>query len=320
MAVMVRLFLLPFLAVADPSCNGNPGCHALGLAGNCCPTNSGVTLACCGSPTPPSPPPVPPSPPPSGGSYCAIAVDPGTCSQHADWRECFEYGGPTDPCSVNINNDRDAGSSKDPSACNRDTFYLWDEPITQGRSNQWAASTWISYADRWTSQLASARARGMKITTPLLTGGDVVKQFQDFFAACSGCNDRSSPRYIDVIAFNAWIGDWGTQSGQEDWIQQQASTLKQLYGRPVYLTNYGRLGGTTAEAQATVIDGRVYDSSYSNLDRVYYFAARDYGGKTINNYLTDVVAQTGQTLNQVLHARCGAVMQSGSDQRSTVLV
>ena len=51
---------------------------------------------------------------------------------------CYAYGGSADPCALDINNDKpDAGMSKDPSNCIPDkisdkTFYLWNEPDTNG--------------------------------------------------------------------------------------------------------------------------------------------------------------------------------------------
>ena len=40
---------------------------------------------------------------------------------------CYAYGGPSDPCAIHNNNDAGDGLNKNPSACDRGTFYLWDE-------------------------------------------------------------------------------------------------------------------------------------------------------------------------------------------------
>jgi len=222
---------------------------------------------------------------------------------------CFSYGGPTDPCTLNCNNDNNCGLGKDPSACRQDTFYLWDEPQTQHKTNQWAATAWMQYADRWSDELQTARDRGMKITTPFFTGGDVMSQFATFFGSyCESCSNPGSKYYLDVIAFNAWIGSWGSQSGQEQWIQQQAASLKKAFpGRPVYLTNYGYLGGHTASQQDAIINGRIYDRTFSGLDAVYYFGAKDVSGQTFKNSLHDIIEtgkNAGRTIGQVLAGRC----------------
>lgn len=44
---------------------------------------------------------------------------------------CYGYGGPSDPCALHNNNDSDEGLTKDPSACQGGTFYLWDEVSLQ---------------------------------------------------------------------------------------------------------------------------------------------------------------------------------------------
>jgi len=239
--------------------------------------------------------------------------------------ECFQYGGPHAPCTLNINNDAGAGMSKDPSACKEDMFYLWDEPITQGKNNQWAAATWMSYATTWAPQLRAARARGMKITTPFLTGGNVVVQFHDFFASCPGCSDPKSPFYIHAVAFNAWVGGWAKQAEEEAWIRDIAAALKRNHGREVFLSNYGFIGGRTATQQANTINGQLFDPAFSVLSRVYYFAAKDYGGGTLKNDLSTVVESgpsRGQTILHVLRARCGVpqAIANVSESSSSLLI
>lgn len=46
---------------------------------------------------------------------------------------CFAYGGPSDPCSLNNNNDANHGLDKNPSRCDGNTFYLWDEVSSKSR-------------------------------------------------------------------------------------------------------------------------------------------------------------------------------------------
>jgi hypothetical protein len=46
---------------------------------------------------------------------------------------CFTSGGRNDPCHLKNNNDSNDGIFKDPSLCFGDTFYLLDQPDTQGR-------------------------------------------------------------------------------------------------------------------------------------------------------------------------------------------
>jgi hypothetical protein len=43
---------------------------------------------------------------------------------------CYAYGGPSDKCAIHNNNDADDGLSKNPSGCDKGTFYLWDEVST----------------------------------------------------------------------------------------------------------------------------------------------------------------------------------------------
>jgi len=45
---------------------------------------------------------------------------------------CFAYGGPHDPCALDMQNDINNGMDKNPAKCEYDTFFLWDEPDTQG--------------------------------------------------------------------------------------------------------------------------------------------------------------------------------------------
>jgi len=68
------------------SCDAHPACQSAGLKGACCPTSDGVTLGCCGSPTPPAPPPPPPPPSPSCDAHpaCKAAGLAGDCCPTSD--------------------------------------------------------------------------------------------------------------------------------------------------------------------------------------------------------------------------------------------
>lgn len=102
---------------------------------------------------------------------------------------------------------------KDPSNCKSgDTFYLWDEPDTNGSSYTQAAQDWLKYSQKWASQLATMRSRGINVTTPLARFGGhgvVESNLRAFFVACGGaCTDESNPAYIGVIAANPFCGQW----------------------------------------------------------------------------------------------------------------
>ena len=114
---------------------------------------------------------------------------------------CYAYGGTADPCALNNNNDANDGLDKDPSACTGDTFFLWDEPDTQGRSYAWAGAAWASYSARWAVQLSQLRARGGRVTSPLLKADYPADNLNDFWTSCgASCSDASSASYIDVVA------------------------------------------------------------------------------------------------------------------------
>jgi len=130
---------------------------------------------------------------------------------------CFSYGGSNDPCSLNIKNDvDDDGIYKDPSLCLGDTFYLWDEPDTQGLSYAWAGKTWLEYSQRYAKELNQMKSRGTKITSPLVKAGGsgvIQSNMQTFLSACGpACTNPDDPAYIDVIAINAFCGPWNFPS------------------------------------------------------------------------------------------------------------
>jgi len=87
---------------------------------------------------------------------------------------CFAYGGSSDPCSLNNHNDVNDGLDKDPSLCLGDTFYLWDEPDTQGHDYTWAGEKWLLYSQRFAYELEHMKSRGTKVTSPLVRAVIVV--------------------------------------------------------------------------------------------------------------------------------------------------
>lgn len=190
------------------------------------------------------------------------------------------YGGGADPCTLNINNDDDFGLGKDPSNCNNGVLILWDEPTTQLKNPQWAASTWATYSARWSGQLRAKRNSGMKVTTPMFNN---VDHMHEFFGACPACSDSNSDQYIDILMFNAWLGSWGDMAGQAQWIKDQAAAMRSSFNnRPFWLGNYGHLGADATgqkELDAIWASGIMYPFN-SGIDSVYYFAATDCCGGT----------------------------------------
>lgn len=233
-----------------------------------------------------------------------------------------------DPCTLDITNDENYGIDKDPSLCLQDTFFLWDEPDTQcdrghgSCGDDWASRQWKAYVDKWETQLQISRARGMKVTTPLMRSGELgqlLRRFKDFFTHCPECNQQGSKYYVDVLAFNAFAVN--TQPGQAPGppIDDQLNYIKLLSrmitgtypGRPLYATNFGLLKAHTAAAQADVLTSHgILETATSNIDKVFYFAATDVcGGSdcTTKNFLENVVetgASAGKTLGQVMLEAC----------------
>lgn len=268
-------------------------------------------------------------------NVCGVAVNVGACdaaiayligfdSRAADMA-CMGYGGDADPCTLSVTNDLDYGLGKDPSLCHQDTFFLWDEPDTMCDRGfgtcgpDWASLRWKAYVDRWPSQLHTARARGMKVTTPLMKSGSAEElraRFVDFFTYCPECNQQGSDYYVDVLAFNAFAVQSPPSpyavSDQVEYLKSLAGSVKEVYpGRPLYATNYGTLMAHTAAVQADALTAYgVLDTDSSNIDKVLYFAARDYCGGpdcTTNNELADVVEygiHAGKPLGQVMVEVC----------------
>jgi hypothetical protein len=247
---------------------------------------------------------------------------------------CMGYGGSHPPggrtaedrdmCTLNINNDcshwyqaawgewrcaRDYGISKSPDSCGSRYFFLWDEPMTQGLSAEWAADQWKKHVDRWAPEMAAMRARGIRVTTPLFTdhGGPANEKFRRFFARCGDdCSNPNSRYYIDVLATNQWLlFPKANHRGQEDWIKDQVQNISQWNrNRPVILGNFAWLGAYSADDHAeAIMTSRIFDRSWSGLEAVFYFAAMDYGAGTANHFLGSPTS-SGSTVGAALIQRC----------------
>ena len=260
------------------------------------------------------------------GQKCGGAVDSSSNSETVCQRDlwnptgdstmyCFAYGGSGDPCHLNNNNDPNDGIFKDPSACLGDTFYLWDEPDTQNRSYDWAGRTWLEYSLRFPQQLRDLRARGTKVTSPMLKAGGpgvLTANLREFYNACgSPCSDPLNPAYIDVIAVNAFCGDFNGPSGCRGgaaFIYDEAIAASRSFDDiPVYVTNWSRLQTSNPEDQVDAIDAieEFFPASANPVvvERVYWFGATDYGGGSSNNFLTQVLAD-GSTLGERWRSKC----------------
>jgi len=219
---------------------------------------------------------------------------------------------------LNNNNDANDGIFKDPSLCSGDTFYLWDEPDTQGRDYSWAGTTWLKYSKTFSQQLKSMRSRGTKVTGPLLkagNSGEIKQHMQQFFNACgSACFDKTNPAYIDVIAINGFCGPWngvaGCYGGASFIYNEAASVSKAFNNLPVYITNWSRLQTTTPEDQIDAINSidAFFPSSGSRVvKRVYWFGAKDFGGGSeTSSYLTNIL-RDGRTLGQLWREKCDRI-------------
>jgi len=286
----------------------------------------------------------------SSSPYCGIAVTVYNCREEVDRLKvknpavgesfaqmCMGYGGthpPTwlgkndkdrDLCTLNINNDCDHwyeatpgnwecamnyGIDKNPDDCHGNYFFLWDEPMTQGKDAAWAARQWKKHVTKWSSQIVAMKSRGVRVTTPLFTdhGGSVTDKLTAFFDNCAECNDPSSAYYIDVLAMNQWLlNPRRERNAQEKWIRSEVAAIRKAHAeRPAVLSNFAWLGATTADEQAEAIaNSRIWDRAWSGLEAVYYFSATDYGGGTVNNGL-DSVTRDGTTIGEALLKRCSA--------------
>lgn len=233
-----------------------------------------------------------------------------------DTMHCFAYGGSNDPCHLNNNNDQDDGIFKDPSQCLGDTFYLWDEPDTQGRDYNWAGRTWLEYSQRFAQELEQLRSQGTKVTGPLLkagTSGVIEQNMQTFFDACgAACLDPTDPAYIDVIAINGFCGPWNGDAGCRGgakFIYDEAASASRAFGNlPVYITNWSRLQTSLPLDQIDAIESiDEFFPSSGVVGRVYWFGARDYGGGSgTTSYLNNILPD-GRSLGEVWRAKCESI-------------
>lgn len=237
---------------------------------------------------------------------------------------CFAYGGRGDPCHLSNNNDVNDGLTKDPSLCTTgDTFYLWDEPDTQGKSYTWAGQAWYEYSRRFATELQHIRdAFGIKVTSPLLKAGSegvLGGNINAFFDACGpACFDVHDPAYIDIIAINAFCGDFngpaGCRGGAE-FITKEATQLYQQYSLPIYITNWSKLGTSHPDDQLEAMDAideffipQRDDTNQDDgiIERVFWFGATDYGGGSSNNFLTTELSN-GVTLGDYWYDKCNTL-------------
>ena len=231
---------------------------------------------------------------------------------------CFAYGGSGDPCHLSNNNDSNNGLDKNPLNCKGDTFYLWDEPDTQGKSYDWAGEAWYDYSRKFEIELRELRTSGTKITSPLLkAGGEGVlgNNLDEFLNACGeACTNKDDPAYIDVIAVNAFCGDFNGPSGcrggaafiNNEALKISRSTIDNI---PVYITNWSRLGTSNPDDQIDAIDAidEFFPGSSNDtgvVQRVYWFGATDFGGASSNNFLTNVLSDGKTTLGKYWLDKC----------------
>jgi hypothetical protein len=264
---------------------------------------------------------------PLNGHKCGGAVDTSSSAENecksSLWdptgdnsMHCFAYGGDGDPCHLSNTNDLRDGLDKDPSNCSGDTFYLWDEPDTQGKDYTWAGTTWVGYASSFRSEIISMREAGTKVTSPLIRAGgkDVIIGAVDaFFAACgSGCRDPSSPAYIDTIAVNAFCGSWNGAPlycrGGADFILSEVTKVWDAYNLPVYITNWSRLSTSNSMDQVDAINAiDAFFVDGSPIERVYWFSATDYGGGSTHNFLTSTLNDRTTKLGELWKNKCDSL-------------
>jgi hypothetical protein len=286
----------------------------------------------------------PPGPPLSAGLPCGINSSPDApelpfkyCKDDLEYLDeqhpdatgkllCKGYGKEGDTCTLSLTNNAHGqyGMNLDPSSCNGNYLWLWDEPYTQAAvhgtpCNQdanaadscsvWVANRWKEYVAKWGAELTAARSKGLKVASPQFTehGNVLTTRFQKFFAACPECNQAGNNAFIDAIQWNAWyLPANGAQAGQEDWIMNKCTELKQAVpGKLCILGNYGYLGGKTPQDQINVIQAsKLYDpATNGDVDTVYYFNSKDYGGGTMNNHISQA-GNGGLTIGAALIQKC----------------
>jgi hypothetical protein len=235
-------------------------------------------------------------------------------------QHCYAYGGATDPCALHNNNDMNDGLFKNPSACMGKTFYLWDEPDTQGKNYTWAGVEWVKYATRFASEIQTMRARGVQFTSPLLRAGgnDIIAiNINTFYMACGPtCHDPKSPAYINANAVNAFVGPWNRPGingcrDSADFITNEVKNynINNIVGsRPWYVTNWSRLGTFNIYDQVDAMNVILqFFLTGSPIQRIYWFGATDYGGNSGNNTLTTpLITSNGSSisLGQIWAANC----------------
>lgn len=224
--------------------------------------------------------------------------------------ECFSYGGSTDKCSLNNNNDPNNGLDKNPLDCQENHFFLWDEPDTQGHSYHWAGVTWKTYCNRWASQLTRFKAQGGKVVGPAVKNDKYVDNMHQFFNSCGSACTQEGPCKIDEAAANVFVGSWnhGNLRGGIQWSINEFHRFNRQAGLdlPVSITNWSYLGSNTADAQldAMQVTEEFFKSSNPvRITQAYYFLARDFGGGTSNNLATDRTSH-GKTLGQHWKETC----------------
>jgi hypothetical protein len=237
---------------------------------------------------------------------------------------CYAYGGPSDPCALHNNNDVNDGLFKNPAACTMgDTFYLWDEPDTQGKNYTWAGIEWVKYAARYSNEIQQLRrTRGLQFTSPLIRAGSpnvIATHLNTFYSACGPvCHDVNHAAYININAVNAFVGPWNTPGivgcrEAADYITNELisyNTNNISSRRPWYITNWSRLG--TNQVQDHVDAMTVLSHFFVNnspIQRIYWFGATDYGGNSSNNFLTTQYnSSTTTTLGKIWASNCKALL------------
>jgi len=243
---------------------------------------------------------------------------------------CFFNGRRGEPCVLDYGNDRNPRwMDKDPSACMGDTFYLWDEPWTdkdemnpiqsteQGCWSQ-AGRDWAAYVEKWSSQLKTARERGMKVTTPQGKWGPMDRYLGDFFQACNdaggGCDDPTSEGYMDIVGINTFCGDWNRGCSPEGYCCEEAANwvcgeiVGKAFDRPVYITNWAALGlRACRDIQYRAMQSATILLDCPAIDRVYWYSAYMWDDTRFHcaeeNYL-DKRLSSGTTLGQEWAQMC----------------
>lgn len=138
-----------------------------------------------------------------------------------------------------------------------------------------------------------------------------------FFNACgSACFGKNDPLYIDVIAINAFCGDFNGPIGcfgGATFLYGEAVVISNAFNNiPVYITKWSRLQTSDPQDQVEAIEaiGEFFPRSINDEDRVvqrvYWFGATDFGGDSSNNFLTNTLSD-GSTLGELFRAKCDSL-------------